>query len=108
MPHTSPCGVGVVLLAQEALILHLLAHKATRDADLLAAHHHLHEAQMHNGVFRSAAGADQAESESAVGSSHFAAPASAVAVAGGTAAAVLLLFSLLQAPALLQQDQQQP
>jgi hypothetical protein len=41
VPHTSPCGVCVVLLAQEPLILHLLAHQAARDADLLAADDHL-------------------------------------------------------------------
>jgi hypothetical protein len=34
-----------VLLAQETLILHLLAHKATRDADLLAAHNDLQQSE---------------------------------------------------------------
>jgi hypothetical protein len=37
----APGGVGVVPLPQEALVLHLLAHQATGDDNLLAAGHHL-------------------------------------------------------------------
>ena len=38
----SSCGVGVHALAQEALVLHLLADEASRDGNLLAAGHHLY------------------------------------------------------------------
>ncbi len=37
----APAWVGVHPLAQEALVLHLLAHKPAGDGDLLAADHHL-------------------------------------------------------------------
>ena len=35
-------GVGVHALAQEALVLHLLADESSRDGDLLSAGDHLH------------------------------------------------------------------
>jgi len=38
-------GVGVHALAQEALILHLLANEPSRDGDLLSASNHLHSAR---------------------------------------------------------------
>ncbi len=41
-----------MLLAQEALVLALLAHKAARDADLLAAHNHLGKQCQEDGAGR--------------------------------------------------------